>query len=73
MIPYDQKRPICYEWYKNRYACFNIRGMKNQDMVFIANLIDKVLSNIESDKIINDVKSDVKELCSSFKLYENLI
>ena len=73
MIPYDQKSPFVTSGIRIGTPALTSRGMKNQDMVFIANLIDKVLSNIENDKIINDVKSDVKELCSSFKLYENLI
>jgi len=73
MIPYDQKSPFVTSGIRIGTPALTSRGMKNQDMVFIANLIDKVLSNIESDKIINDVKSDVKELCASFKLYENLI
>ncbi|MBI72707.1 MAG: serine hydroxymethyltransferase [Candidatus Marinimicrobia bacterium] len=73
MIPYDQKSPFVTSGIRIGTPALTSRGMKNQEMIFIANLIDKVLSNIENDKIIIDVKSDVKELCSSFKLYENLI
>ena len=41
-------------------------------MVFIADLIDKVLSNIDDDAIIKQVHKEVKNLCSSFKLYKSL-
>ena len=38
----------------------------------IANLIDKVLSNINDDSIILAVKKEVQDLCSQFELYPHL-
>ena len=38
-------------------------------MYAIANFIDQVLSNIEDDSIIKNVRNAVQEMCDFFKLY----
>ena len=48
------------------------RGMGESEMKIIAQLIDKVLSNIDNDNIISEVRQEVESLCDSFKVYENL-
>ena len=39
-------------------------------MKIIAKLIDKVLSNIDNESVIAEVNKSVRDLWSSFKLYE---
>ncbi|MEK7291063.1 MAG: serine hydroxymethyltransferase, partial [Planctomycetota bacterium] len=46
------------------------RGMKETAVIKIAECIDKVLSNPKDIKVKESVKKTVKELCSSFPLYE---
>ena len=42
-------------------------------MIFIANLIDSVLSDINNDVAIQDVKKSVIELTDSFPLYKEIL
>ena len=46
--------------------------MKESEMEVIAELIDKVLSNIGNQNVYREVELSVKELCSKFPLYPEL-
>ena len=41
-------------------------------MQTVVDLVDKVLTNMDDDKIILSVKNDVKELMKGFPLYPEL-
>ena len=72
MVPFDQKSPFITSGIRIGTPALTTRGMKEDEMVIIANLIDQVLSNIDNDTIIKDVQKEVKDLCNSFKLYKSL-
>jgi len=72
MVPYDQKSPFVTSGIRIGTPALTTRGMKEDEMVFIADLIDQVLSNIDDDVVIKQVHKEVKNLCSSFKLYKSL-
>jgi len=42
------------------------RGMKEKEMIIIAELIDRVISNIDNDQVKKQVSNEVKELCKQF-------
>jgi len=46
--------------------------MKETDMKFIGELIDKVISNPSDEKILKEVSNAVKDLSSKFALYDYL-
>jgi glycine hydroxymethyltransferase len=46
------------------------RGMKENEMRIVGDLIDEVLSNLGKTDVYHSVKNKVKELCSGFPLYK---
>ena len=68
-VPYDDKSPFVTSGIRVGVAAITTRGMKEGDMERIVELIDKVLMNIDDDKIINEVSREVKELMKGFPLY----
>jgi len=45
------------------------RGMREAEMIEIARLIDRVLSNLGSSAVEAEVRGEVQELTSRFPLY----
>ena len=72
MVPFDQNSPMITSGIRIGTPALTTRGMGKNEMKEIAQLIDLVLTNIEDNKIISNVKSSVEKLCNSFKLYPNL-
>jgi glycine hydroxymethyltransferase len=68
-IPFDPQKPFVTSGIRLGTPALTTRGMKEAEMKKIAQLIDKVLSNIGNEKIYTEVKAGVKELAESFPLY----
>ena len=72
MVPFDKKSPMITSGIRIGTPAVTTRGMKEKDMVIIAKLIDRVLKNHSDESNIEQVKSEVKELCSTFPIYQDL-
>jgi len=48
------------------------RGMKENDMKDVVDLVDKILMNLDDEKMIALVKNEVEELMNKFPLYPEL-
>jgi len=72
MVPFDTRSPMITSGIRIGTPALTTRGMKEAEMIIIADLIDRVISDPENDNIINVVKTKVEELCSKFKLYPSL-
>jgi glycine hydroxymethyltransferase len=73
MIPFDTAKPLVTSGIRIGTPAITTRGMKEPQMIEIADLITEVLRNIHSEETIRSVRSKVEELCSQFPLYTDLI
>jgi glycine hydroxymethyltransferase len=72
MIPFDPSTPFITSGIRIGTPCVTTRGMKEKEMVQIADLIAGVLRDIKSDATVESVRSKVAHLCSRFPLYPDL-
>jgi glycine hydroxymethyltransferase len=70
MVPFDDKSPFITSGMRIGTAAVTTRGLLEPDMRRIVKLIDKVLSNIDRDDIILEVKNEVNTWMSDYPLYK---
>ena len=72
MIPYDKKSPMVTSGIRIGTPAVTTRGMKENDMIHIVRLIDKVLKKPNDESNIKSVKAEVGELCNHYPIYQGL-
>lgn len=72
MVPFDERSPFVTSGIRIGTPAATTRGMKESEMKKIAELINKVIDNIDDKKVLLDVKENIKKLCSEFPLYLGL-
>jgi glycine hydroxymethyltransferase len=72
MIPFDPATPFVTSGIRIGTPAVTTRGMKEKEMVQIADLITTVLRDIKNETTIVSVKSKAKELCDQFPIYPDL-
>ena len=70
MVPYDQRSPLITSGIRVGTPALTTRGMGESEMKIIAGLIDKVLSNIDNESRMKEVRNSVLDLCNQFPLYK---
>ncbi|MEO6134731.1 MAG: serine hydroxymethyltransferase [Ginsengibacter sp.] len=71
-VPFDDKSPFVTSGIRVGVPAVTTRGLKENDMQDVVSLIDKVLMNLDDEKIIVSVSNDVKEFMKQFPLYPEL-
>ncbi len=71
-VPFDDKSPFVTSGIRVGVPAVTTRGMKEADMETVVSMIDKVLTNADDEKVIADVKADVKQFMQQFPLYPEL-
>ena len=71
-VPFDDKSPFVTSGMRIGVPAITTRGMKENDMIDIVDLVDKILMNADDEKIISSVKNEVIELMKKFPLYPEL-
>lgn len=71
-VPFDDKSPFVTSGIRVGVPAITTRGMKENDMKDVVDLVDKILMNLDDEKIIVKVKNDVGDLMSKFPLYPEL-
>lgn len=69
MVPYDSRSAFLTSGIRLGTPAITTRGAKEDLMVTIAGLIEKVLNSPEDEKVINEVKNDVIEIMSKYPLF----
>ncbi|MDP6628836.1 MAG: serine hydroxymethyltransferase [Candidatus Marinimicrobia bacterium] len=72
MVPFDERSPFITSGMRVGTPAITTRGMGTDEMLAIVELIDRVMSDIENEATIEQVKSEVQSLCNSFPLYREL-
>ena len=70
-IPFDEEKPAVTSGIRIGTPACTTRGMK-EEMEIIAECMDKALRGRDDSRILNQVKSQVKELCQKFPLYPEI-
>jgi glycine hydroxymethyltransferase len=71
-VPFDDKSPFVTSGIRIGVPAITTRGMKEEDMETVIELVDRVLMNIDDEKVINSVSGEVKSWMQQFSLYPQL-
>ncbi|MFZ1289504.1 MAG: serine hydroxymethyltransferase [Melioribacteraceae bacterium] len=69
MVPFDTKSPFVTSGIRIGTPAATTRGMKEQEMKIIADIIDRAIINLEDETKLSELKPEVKSLCSKFPFY----
>ncbi len=69
MVPYDSRSPFLTSGLRFGTAAITTRGAKEDLMVKIAELIDRVLTNADNEEEIANVRREVNELMNDYPMF----
>lgn len=69
MVPFDDKSPFTTSGIRLGTAAITTRGLKENDMATIADLISEVVDNIANEEVLTSVKKKVNELMEGHALF----
>lgn len=69
MVPFDSRSPFQTSGLRVGTAAITTRGMKEESMGTIVELIDKVISNIDNESLITKVGKQVIEMMKPYPLF----
>ncbi len=69
MVPFDDKSPFITSGIRFGTAAITTRGLKEDDMATIVELVDQVLTNAEDEAALSEVKIKVNKLMEGRELF----
>lgn len=72
MVPFDTRSPFITSGIRLGSPAVTTRGMKEDEMKTIVELIDIIIQNSDDEDVQGTVRLRVKELCAAFPLYASL-
>jgi glycine hydroxymethyltransferase len=70
MVPFDSRSPFLTSGLRVGTPAITTRGLGEEHMPLIVDLIDEVISNIENEQVIRKVGDKVKDMMKSFPLFD---
>jgi glycine hydroxymethyltransferase len=70
MVPFDDKSPFITSGIRVGTAAVTTRGLKEEDMQTIVDLIDEVIQDFENEIVIENVAEKVNEMMSNRPLFK---
>ena len=72
-IPYDPQKPMITSGIRLGTPAVTTRGMKEGDMLKVANFIDRAINNFENEAELAKISDEVKEFLKQFPLYGGVL
>ncbi len=69
VIPFDTAPPAITSGIRVGTPIITTRGMKEHEARKIVGFIDRVLKNMDNEKVLQEVREDVRQLCRKFPVY----
>ena len=69
MVPFDDKSPFVTSGIRIGTAAVTTRGLKENDMIAIVDLIDEVILNYEDEDVLESVAEKVNDMMSGLPLF----
>ncbi|MFA5575523.1 MAG: serine hydroxymethyltransferase [Brumimicrobium sp.] len=70
MVPFDTQSPVITSGIRVGTPAVTTRGLKEDDMIRIVDLIDQVIMNVNNDSTIKEVSEEIKGWMSGYPLYQ---
>lgn len=70
MVPFDTESPFVTSGIRVGTAAITTRGLNENDIVQIVKWIDKVLSNVNDENVINSVKAEINAKMKEYPLFQ---
>ena len=72
MVPFDDKSAFVTSGIRIGTPAITTRGLKEEHMQFVVNVVDNVLMNADDETVIKTVRGQVNEFMGQFSLYPEL-
>nr|NQU93067.1 serine hydroxymethyltransferase [Bacteroidota bacterium] len=69
MVPFDSRSPFQTSGLRVGTPAITTRGLKEEHMPVIVELIDRVINSLEDEKVIENVKEEVNKMMGQFPLF----
>ena len=69
MVPFDSRSPFQTSGLRVGTPAITTRGLKEDEMEPIVNMIDRIITDIENEDLINDVRKEVNEMMSDKPMF----
>jgi glycine hydroxymethyltransferase len=69
MVPFDSRSPFLTSGLRLGTPAVTTRGLKEEHMEIIVDLIDRVLQDVDNDSVITDVRKTVNQMMNRFPMF----